>query len=173
MSRALKDLLETSFASPNVSNDDKSRLRPVMECKTTDAWWDFVCSVSDFDAPVLQQVRTLIMSEVGLAPGKVGHLFAVNAMDRRNPDILFNPNQDEETGKATETTAFLEKDASLSPENLRRTLEANRDRCRYIKIIVPGESETYISLRSFFVKSILMKEPVPSVSFGGIHIFIH
>ena len=102
-----------------------------------------------------------------------GQLFAVNAANRGAPTVLFNPNQDEDTGRATEQIAFLGEDASLDPENLYRLLEENRNRCRFILVKAQGEPDVYISLSEFSVKNLMMDEPVPSIGFKNFFVSAH
>ena len=173
MSVELNALLESSLRSPKIDFVTKSRLEDVRLCAKRDTWWMFIASVSDTDHPVLQQARTLILCIYLLAQGKEGQLFAVNAANRGAPTVLFNPNQDEDTGRATEQIAFLGEDASLDPENLYRLLEENRIRCRFILVKAQGEPDVYISLSEFSVKNLMMDEPVPSIGFKNFFVSAH
>ena len=173
MSEELNALLESSVRSPEIDFVTKSRLEDVRLCSERDTWWMFIASVSDTDHPVLQQARTLILCDYLLKAGMEGQLFAVNAANRRAPTVLFNPNEDEDTGRATEHSAFLEADASLDPENLYRLLEENRNRCRFILVKAVGEPDVYISRAKFSVKNLLMEEPVQSIGFKNFFVSAH
>jgi len=174
MSEELRDFLDAALGPSSLLDEPtKSRLRDVRLCTTPETWWMFIASVSDEDPIPLQQARTLILCSYLLGDEKRGCLFAVNAVNRRQPELLFNPNQDEESGRATEHTAFLENDASLVPDELRRVLEENRDRCRFIRIRTDGEPDVYASLHAFEVKNLMMAVPIPSVVYGGLQVVAH
>lgn len=173
MPEELRDLLDASLESDALNESTKARLREVRMCTTPETWWMFIASVSDEDPIPLQHARTLILCSYLLSKEKRGALFAVNSSNRREPALLFNPNEDEETGLATERTAFLQTDVSLGPEQLQLILEENRDRCRFIRICVDSEPDVYASLRPFEVKNLMMSTPVPSIVYRGIHVAAH
>ena len=173
MSEELRDLLDAWLESDALDESTKARLRDVRLCTTPETWWMFIASVSDEDPIPLQHARTLILCSYLLSEEKRGALFAVNSANRGEPTLLYNPNEDEETGLSTEHTAFLENDASLDPGQLRYALEENRDRCRFIRVSADGEPDVYASLHPFEVKNLMMSTPVPSIQYRGIHVVAH
>jgi hypothetical protein len=168
---ALKSLLDDALGSDEVPDDVKRRLRPVRQCAPETAWEDFVASVGDDDHPVLQLARTFILCETYLVPKVRATVFGVNSANRRTTDVLYNPNQNEETGKATERSCFVQRDAALSPTNIGELLESHPE-YRYVRICVSDGTEIYASLLPFLTKNLLVVDPIPSVLYEGIHVCV-
>jgi hypothetical protein len=173
MCDALNEHLEACLRSPEIDPETKARLNDVKLCAREDTWWMFIASVSDEDHPALQQARVLILCGYLLSDDKRGQLFAVNSANRRQPALLFNPNQDENSCRATETTEFLQADAALGVDTLRGVLQTHRDRCRFIRVRAEAEPDVYVSLHAFRVKNLLMDEPVDAVKFNGLYVSVH
>lgn len=163
-------LVDALDPSSNISQADRERLASVRACDKADAWNTFVESVGDDDCAFLQAARTLILCDVYFSSEWTGALFGVNAR-RTAPDVLYNPNQDE-NGDATETSYFIERDADLTPNQLRKVLTENKARYRYIQINTRDATQIYVSLYPFVMKMLDSPDPVPSVCYDGIHAMV-
>tara|TARA_B110000858_G_scaffold15746_1_gene15887 strand:+ start:2211 stop:2732 length:522 start_codon:yes stop_codon:yes gene_type:complete len=168
---ALNRLLDSAAASDGMPDDVKRRLMPVQQCSPETAWEDFVASVGDDDHPTLQLARTLILCETYLVTTVQATVFGVNSADRKRTDVLYNPNQNEETGKATERSCFVRRDVALAPTNIGALLEGHPE-YRYVRICVSDGTEIYASLLPFLTKNLLVVDPIPSVLYEGIHVCV-
>lgn len=165
----LLDLAGAARANPTLLSDfDLARLEGILTNRTQAEEIEFIRSVGDEDRPILQVARTIVLCERHLVPGLVGSVIGVNSASRRNADVVFNPDQDDD-GISTEVSSFLFERAPLDPISVWRMLvDCSRD-FRFLKVYITESTVVYLSMRPFSVKNLLLDDHVPSVEFGGFH----